>query len=161
MSIDPLLQLLRSSGRLPVTELAERLSLPEDEVRARLEAWEKDGTILGFQAVVNQELTGDQKVSAFIEVKISPEKEGGFDRMARRIAKFEQVSSCHLLSGGYDLLLLVEGSDLMEVARFVSEKLSSMEGVISTATHFRLKTYKELGLDFNGEDDPDRLPVSA
>ena len=111
--------------------------------------------------MVNQELTGDQKVSAFIEVKISPEKEGGFDRMARRIAKFEQVSSCHLLSGGYDLLLLVEGSDLMEVARFVSEKLSSMEGVISTATHFRLKTYKELGLDFNGEDDPDRLPVSA
>jgi DNA-binding Lrp family transcriptional regulator len=161
MSIDPLLQLLRSSGRLPVTELAERLFLPEDEVRARLEAWEKDGTILGFQAVVNQELTGDQKVSAFIEVKISPEKEGGFDRMARRIAKFEQVSSCHLLSGGYDLLLLVEGSDLMEVARFVSEKLSSMEGVISTATHFRLKTYKELGFDFNGEDDPDRLPVSA
>lgn len=161
MSIDPLLQLLRTSGRLPVAELAERLSLSEDEVRARLAAWEKDGTILGFQAVVNQEQTGDQKVSAFIEVKISPEKEGGFDRMARRIAKFDQVASCYLLSGGYDLLLVVEGADLMEVARFVSEKLSSMEGVISTATHFRLKTYKETGFDFNGEDDPDRLPVTA
>ena len=161
MSMDPLLQLLQSSGRQSVPELAEQLSLSEDEVQARLAGWEKDGTILGYQAVVNAELAGDQQVSAFIEVKISPEREGGFDRMARRIAKFDQVTSCYLLSGGYDLLLVVEGNDLLEVARFVSEKLSSMGGVISTATHFRLKTYKENGFDFHGEDDPDRLPVTA
>jgi DNA-binding Lrp family transcriptional regulator len=161
MSIDPLLQLLRSDGRLTVPELAERLSLSEDEVQRRIAAWEEDGTILGYQAVVNPVPAGDERVSAFIEVKISPEKEGGFDRMARRIAKFDQVASCYLLSGGYDLLLVVEGDGLMAVASFVSEKLSSMEGVISTATHFRLKTYKEIGFDFNGEDDPERLPVSA
>lgn len=161
MSMDPLLQLLQGSGRQSVPELAEQLSLSEDEVRTRLAGWEEDGTILGYQAVVNAELAGDQQVSAFIEVKISPEREGGFDRMARRIAKFDQVTSCYLLSGGYDLLLVVEGNDLLEVARFVSEKLSSMGGVISTATHFRLKTYKENGFDFNGEDDPDRLPVTA
>ena len=161
MSMDPLLQLLQSSGRQSVPELAEQLSLSEDEVQARLAGWEKDGTILGYQAVVNAELAGDQQVSACVEVKISPEREGGFDRMARRIAKFDQVTSCYLLSGGYDLLLVVEGNDLLEVARFVSEKLSSMGGVISTATHFRLKTYKENGFDFHGEDDPDRLPVTA
>jgi len=161
MSIDPLLQMLRSNGRLTVAQLAERLSLAEDEVERRIAGWEADGTILGYQAVVNPEPAGDQKVSAFIEVRVTPEKGGGFDRMARRIAKFDQVASCYLLSGGYDLLLVVEGEGLMEVARFVSEKLSSMEGVISTATHFRLKTYKETGFDFNGEDDPERLPVSA
>lgn len=159
MSIDPILELLRRSGRHSVAELAERLGLSEEEVQERIAGWEKDGTILGYQAVVDPEAAGDQGVSAFIEVRITPEREGGFDRMARRIAKFDQVASCYLLSGGYDLLLVVEGKDLMEVARFVSERLSSMEGVISTGTHFRLKTYKENGFGFDGEDDLERLPV--
>ena len=95
-----------------------------------------------------------------IEVKLTPERDGGFDRLAARIAKFDQVLSCYLMSGSYDLLLVVEGEDLMEVARFVSEKLSTMEGVLSTATHFRLKTYKENGFAFGGDEDPERLPVA-
>ena len=160
MSIDPLLQLLRRQARHSHQELAELLSLSEGEVRERLAAWEKNGTILGYQAVINPEQAGDDDVSAFIEVKVTPERGGGFDRLAMRIARFDQVVSCYLASGGYDLMVVVEGSDLREVARFVSEKLSTMDGVISTATHFRLKTYKENGFIFGESSGPERLAVS-
>ena len=110
--------------------------------------------------MVDSAQTAHAAVVGIIEVKLTPEREGGFDRLARRIARFDQVVSCYLMSGGYDLLLSVEGGDLMEVARFVSEKLSTMEGVLSTATHFRLKTYKENGFAHGGDDDPERLPVA-
>jgi DNA-binding Lrp family transcriptional regulator len=160
MSIDPLLQLLRRQARHSHQELAELLSLSEGEVRERLATWEKNGTILGYQAVINPEQAGDDDVSAFIEVKVTPERGGGFDRLAMRIARFDQVVSCYLASGGYDLMVVVEGSDLREVARFVSEKLSTMDGVISTATHFRLKTYKENGFIFGETSGPERLAVS-
>lgn len=160
MSIDPLLQLLRHNARHSHTELAELLALSESEVRARIQGWERDGTIAGYHAVVDPERAGDQDVSAFIEVKVTPERGGGFDRLAMRIARFDQVASCYLASGGYDLMVVVEGSDLREVARFVSEKLSTMEGVISTATHFRLKTYKENGFVFGHIDHPERLAVA-
>jgi DNA-binding Lrp family transcriptional regulator len=160
MSIDPLLQLLRRSGRFSEAELAERLSRTEAEVRERIEGWEQDGTILGYQAVVDSAKTGDADVVGIIEVKLAPERGGGFDRLARRIAKFDPVVSCYLMSGSYDLLLVVEGKDLMEVARFVSETLSTTEGILSTATHFRLKTYKENGFAFEGDEDPQRLPVA-
>lgn len=160
MSIDPLLQLLRRQARHSHQELAELLSLTEEEVRTRISAWEKNGTILGYQAVIDTEQAGDDDVSAFIEVKLTPERGGGFDRLAMRIARFEQVVSCYLASGGYDLMVVVEGSDLREVARFVSEKLSTMDGVLSTATHFRLKTYKENGFVFEETAAPERLAVS-
>lgn len=160
MAHDPLLQMLRVCGRESVAEIAEKLSLSEDEVMERIAAWEADGTILGYQAVVDASSKGSKMVSAFIEVKVTPERGGGFDHLAERIARFHQVASCYLLSGGYDLLLVVEGKDLMEVAEFVSGKLSSMDGVLSTATHFRLKTYKENGFGFHGSEDPERLPVS-
>jgi DNA-binding Lrp family transcriptional regulator len=93
-------------------------------------------------------------------VKVTPERGGGFDRLAMRIARFDQVVSCYLASGGYDLMVVVEGADLREVARFVSEKLSSLDGVISSATHFRLKTYKENGFVFDRESSTERLAVS-
>ena len=160
MSIDPLLQLLRLKARYTHKELAETLSLTEDDVRARIAAWEKDGTIAGYQAVVDPDRAGDDDVSAFIEVKLTPERGGGFDRLALRIARFDQVTSCYLASGGYDLMVVVEGTDLREVARFVSEKLSTMDGVLSTATHFRLKTYKENGFLFEETDAPERLSVA-
>ena len=160
MSIDPLLALLRSKARHTHKELGEILSLTEDEVRARIADWEKDGTIVGYQAVIDPERAGDQDVSAFIEVKLTPERGGGFDRLALRIARFEQVASCYLASGGYDLMVVVEGTDLREVARFVSERLSTMDGVLSTATHFRLKTYKENGFLIEGNDEPERLAVT-
>ena len=160
MSNDPLLKLLRRNGRSSDAELAERVYLSGDEVQEQIAAWEADGTVLGYQAVVDSAKTGQATVVGIIEVKLTPEREGGLDRLAARIAKFDQVLSCYLMSGGYDLLLVVEGEDLMEVARFVSEKLSTMEGVLSTATHFRLKTYKENGFAFGGDEDPERLPVA-
>ena len=160
MSIDPLLQLLRRQARHSHQELAELLSLSEEEVGSRIAAWEKNGTILGYQAVIDSDQAGDNDVSAFIEVKLTPERGGGFDRLAMRIARFEQVVSCYLASGGYDLMVVVEGGDLREVARFVSEKLSTMDGVLSTATHFRLKTYTENGFVFEEMSAPERLAVA-
>lgn len=160
MSTDPLLQLLRSKARYSHEQLAELLSVSPDQVNVRIAAWEKDGTILGYQAVVDPERADGDSVSAFIEVKVTPERGGGFDRLAMRIARFDQVVSCYLASGGYDLMVVVEGSDLREVARFVSEKLSTLDGVLSTATHFRLKTYKENGFLFDQEARAERLAVS-
>ena len=151
MTNDSLLKILRRNGRSSSADLAERASLSEEVVETQISAWEADGTVLGYQAVVDQARTGHAAVVGIIEVKLTPEREGGFDRLATRIAKFDQVLSCYLMSGAYDLLLVLEGQDLMEVARFVSEKLSTMEGVLSTATHFRLKTYKENGFAFDAE----------
>jgi DNA-binding Lrp family transcriptional regulator len=160
MSTDPLLELLRRNARFSHQEIADLLSSDETAVTDRIEAMEKDGTILGYHAVINPDAAGDTSVSAFIEVKLTPERGGGFDRLAMRIARFDQVVSCYLASGGYDLMVVVEGSDLREVARFVSEKLSSLDGVLSTATHFRLKTYKENGFIFEAEVSPERLAVA-
>jgi DNA-binding Lrp family transcriptional regulator len=160
MSSDPLLQLLRRKARISDKDLADLLSSTPEAIAARVAAWEADGTILGYHAVIDPEATGDNSVSAFIEVKVTPERGGGFDRLAMRVARFDQVVSCYLASGGYDLMVVVEGGDLREVARFVSEKLSSLDGVISTATHFRLKTYKENGFVFERESNVERLAVS-
>lgn len=155
-----LLNILRRKARASLQELADLTSSSESDVAAKISAWEKDRTILGYHAVTNEEAIGDTSVSAFIEVRLTPERGGGFDRLAMRIARFDQVVSCYLASGGYDLLVVVEGHDLREVARFVSEKLSSLDGVLSTATHFRLKTYKENGFLFDQEPETERLPVS-
>jgi DNA-binding Lrp family transcriptional regulator len=160
MSTDPLLQLLRTKARYSHQELADLLASTSEQVSARIAAWERDGTILGYQAVVDPEKADADSVSAFIEVKVTPERGGGFDRLALRIARFDQVTSCYLASGGYDLMVVVEGGDLREVARFVSEKLSTLDGVLSTATHFRLKTYKENGFIFESEAASERLAVS-
>ncbi|NJM38178.1 MAG: Lrp/AsnC family transcriptional regulator [Akkermansiaceae bacterium] len=160
MTHDPLLQLLRRKARLCNQELAELLACDKAAVAAKVAAWEQDGTVLGYHAVINPDAAGDTAVSAFIEVKVTPERGGGFDRLAMRIARFDQVVSCYLASGGYDLMVVVVGADLREVARFVSEKLSSLDGVISTATHFRLKTYKENGFLFEPDSTTERLIVS-
>jgi DNA-binding Lrp family transcriptional regulator len=157
---DPLLKLLKSKARFSNTELAEALSLQVDAVNDQISQWEGDGTILGYQAVIDDEKAGEMGVAAFIEVKLTPERGGGFDRLAMRIARFDQVSSCYLTSGGYDLMVVVEGQGLRDVAQFVSEKLSTLDGVLSTATHFRLKAYKENGFIFETEEPEGRLPVS-
>ncbi len=160
MSTDPLLELLRRKARFSHQELADLLSLDTETVTSRVAGWEQDGTILGYHAVIDPEIAGDTAVSAFIEVKVTPERGGGFDRLAMRIARFDPVVSCYLASGGYDLMVVVEGKDLRDVARFVSEKLSTLDGVLSTATHFRLKTYKENGFVFEREIHPERLAVA-
>ena len=160
MSTDPLLELLRRKARFTHQQLADLLSLDQEAVAHRITTWENTGVICGYHAVIDAEAAGDTAVSAFIEVKVTPERGGGFDRLAMRIARFDQVVSCYLASGGYDLMVVVEGGDLREVARFVSEKLSSLEGVLSTATHFRLKTYKENGFTFERDVSPERLAVA-
>jgi len=157
---DPLLTLLGTKARFSNQELAEHLSLSSEEVGDRITAWEKDGTILGYQAVIDNDKAGELGVSAFIEVRVTPERGGGFDRLAMRIAKFDQVDSCYLASGAYDLLVVVNGKDLRTVASFVSQKLSSLDGILSTATHFRLKAYKEKGFIFGKEESTTRLLVS-
>lgn len=158
--MDELIRLLKSNAHTPVSDLAKELKTSEDDVRARIETFEKDGTILGYQAIVDPEKAGNGSVTAVIEVKITPERGGGFDRLASRIAKFNQVQSCYLMSGGYDLLVVVEGPNLQEIAKFIAEKLSTIKGVLSTATHFRLKTYKELGTLMHREPRAQRLAVA-
>ena len=159
-SMDPLLDLLQKNARYSTAELAELLTLDEEAVAARIRELESGGEILGYHAVIEPEKAGDTGVVAFIDVKITPERDGGFDHLARRIARFEQVSNCFLMSGGYDLSVVVEGRDLREVAGFVAQKLSTMEGVLSTVTHFQLKVYKKNGFMAEKDPDPDRLAVT-
>lgn len=158
--MDALLEMLQKDARLSTSQLAERLGKSEAEIVQMLADAVEAGTILGFHAVVDPDKAEKYSVSAFIEVKLTPERDGGFDRLAQRIAKFDQVTSCFLMSGGYDLAVIVEGSDLRDVARFVSEKLSTIEGVLSTATHFQLKVYKHSGFLASGHTADERLSVS-
>ena len=158
--METLLRLLQQDANTSREDLARLLNLSVEETNARIAAFEKEGVIRGYQAIVDRERLDKNTVTAFIEVRITPERGGGFDRIAHRIAKFDQVVSCYLISGGYDLLVVVEGGSLREVASFVSEKLSTIESVISTATHFRLKTYKENGALLTSDLPEDRLPVS-
>jgi DNA-binding Lrp family transcriptional regulator len=158
--METLLRLLQQDATVSREDLARQLNLSLEEVQARIAALEKDGVIRGYQAIVDRERLDQNTVTAFIVVRITPERGGGFDRTAQRIAKFDQVVSCYLISGGYDLLVVVQGGSLREVASFVSEKLSTIESVISTATHFRLKAYKENGALLTNEAPEERLPVS-
>jgi DNA-binding Lrp family transcriptional regulator len=159
-AMDPLLKLLRENASLRPADLARMLNMPEADVTARIKAYEASQVILGYRSVLNEEQLGLEIVRAVIEVKITPERGGGFDRLAARIAKYNEVISCYLMSGGYDLLVIVEGETLREVASFVSEKLATIQGVLSTATHFMLKPYKEQRFLMTREVPDQRLPVS-
>ena len=158
--MDSLLKLLHDNAALKPAQLGAMLNLPEPDVAAKIKAYEADHVILGYRTILNEEKLGVDIVRAVIEVKITPEREGGFNRLAERIAKYDEVRSCYLMSGGYDLLVVVEGDNLREVATFVSEKLATIQGVISTATHFMLKPYKEQGVLMSHEHNEDRLAVS-
>ena len=141
-----LISLLQQNARASTEDLAKELNTTEAAVEQKIADLERDGVLLGYLAVVDRAKMGGNSVTATIEVRITPEREGGFDRLAVRISKFAEVQSCYLMSGGYDLLVVVQGETLQEVAAFISEKLSTIKGVISTATHFRLKSYKENGV---------------
>jgi DNA-binding Lrp family transcriptional regulator len=158
--MDPLLKLLRENAALKPAQLGAMLNLSETEVAKRIRAYEAGGVILGYRTVINEEQLGLDTVRAVIEVKITPERGGGFDRLAERIAKYDEVRSCHLMSGGYDLQVVVEGTNLRQVATFVSEKLATLQGVLSTATHFMLRPYKEHGILMKREQNEERLPVT-
>ena len=158
--MDELLKLLRNNAALKPDQLAGMLNTTEQDIVGQIATYEKDEVILGYRAVINEDKLDIEVVRAVIEVKITPEREGGFDHIALRISKFDEVQSCYLMSGGYDLLVVVEGRDLRAVSTFVAEKLATMTGVISTATHFILKPYKELGVLMAGEYNDKKLAVS-
>ncbi len=155
-----LVEILERNALTPREDLARMLNLSVEEVEQAIARLEAEGIVLGYQAIINHEKWDTDLVRAMIEVKITPERDGGFDRVASRIAKFEEVQTCYLMSGGYDLLITVEGRNLREVASFVAEKLSTIEAVQSTATRFRLKTYKENGTFHHFEQTAERLSVS-
>ena len=158
--MEPLLKLIRENAGWKSAELAAMLNLSESEIAARIKRYETEHVILGYRAILNEEKLGTEAVRAVIEVRITPERGGGFDRLAERIARYSEVESCYLMSGGYDLLVMVQGTNLREVATFVSEKLATIQGVISTATHFLLKPYKEQGVLMKVELNDERLAVT-
>ena len=159
-AMDALLKLLRKNAALSTGDLAAVLELSEDEIRDRIHQAQADGDILGYQAILSDEATGRDKVQAVIEVKLTPERGGGFDRLADRISKYDEVKSCYLMSGSYDVLVIIDGNSLHKVASFVAEKLATIQGITSTATHFLLKRYKENGVMIGGAEEVERLAVS-
>ncbi|WP_238523532.1 Lrp/AsnC family transcriptional regulator [Candidatus Methylacidiphilum infernorum] len=157
--LNDIVRLLESNARLDIVDIASALGISVDEAARLLADLEKEKFILAYKTIFDPEKIQRKPVRAVIEVKITPERGGGFDKLSRRIAGFEEVTSCFLMSGAYDLLVFLEGESLKEVALFVSEKLATLPGVISTATHFMLKTYKEQGIIFSSPTHS-RLPIS-
>lgn len=157
---DRILALLRSNARQSSAEIARQLNLSEADVAKTIADMETEGTIRGYTAIVANNAPGSEnRVKAIIEVKVSPNRDGGFDRVAWRIAKFPEVTDLFLLSGSYDLLLTVEGDSLQQVANFVSAKLATIDGVISTSTGFQLKKYKESNLIMQSDEEYERLKI--
>ena len=148
-----ILAILQEDGRYTPAKIAVMLDKSEEEVASAIAALEARGVIVKYTAIVNDERLSDDIVQALIEVKVSPQKTSGFDAIAEEIYRFDEVKSCYLMSGGYDLAVFIEGKNLREVARFVSERLSTLDEVQSTATHFILKKYKIEGTITDTEDE--------
>ena len=159
--MNPLIKLLLEGGGLTTAQMAQVLNMPEAEINRQLDQLKKERILLGWRPVLSLDREEDGSVRAVIEVRITPERGGGFNRLAERISKFDEVESCYLMSGGFDLLVFVNGASLQKVAAFVSEKLSTIEGVLSTATHFLLRSYKEAGFLMEGKvEENERLKVA-
>ena len=154
------LDLLREDCRLPLEKLAVMLGVSTEEVAETIDSLERRRVILHYAPTINWELTDRERVEAMIQVSVTPQRDMGFDAVARRIYRFEEVKSVYLMSGGYDLLVLVEAKSLKELALFVSSKLSTLEMVTGTQTSFVLKRYKEEGVIFDGSQSDNRLVVS-
>jgi DNA-binding Lrp family transcriptional regulator len=159
--MNPVLKLLIEGGHLTVAQMAQIAGLPEAEINKHLDQLKKERIFLGWRPVLDLSRESAAAVRAVIEVKITPERGGGFNRLADRISRFDEVESCFLMSGAYDLLIFVTGPSLQKVAAFVSEKLSTIEGVLSTSTHFMLRSYKEGGFLIDAPADASsRLKVT-
>ena len=156
-----LLHLLQQDCRMPLEKLAVMLGQPMDTVAGMIDDMEGRGIILRYSPVINWDKTDRERVEAMIEVRVTPQRGEGFDAIAKRIYRFDEVKTVYLMSGAYDLLLLVEAHTLKELAFFVSTKLSTLETVTGTATHFVLKRYKSDGVIFEGNNQDKRLVVTA
>ncbi|MBQ8394999.1 MAG: Lrp/AsnC family transcriptional regulator [Clostridia bacterium] len=156
-----ILKLLTEDARLGVKKLAAMLSTDEETVKSTVADLEKKGVIVKYSAIVNSEKAEDALVEALIEVKVTPKKKEGFDGIAKQIASFPEVKAVYLMSGAYDLAVFIEDKTLQQVSRFVSERISTFDGVLSTATHFILKKYNIEGTLTEREDEDYRLSIQA
>jgi DNA-binding Lrp family transcriptional regulator len=157
--MEEILEILENNSRLTEEQIAVMLNKSVEEVKALIKKLEEDNIILGYKTLVNWEKTDKESVTALIEVKVTPQRGQGFDKVAERIYRYPEVQSCYLMSGGFDLMVLIEGKTMKEVALFVAEKLAPLESVLSTATHFVLKKYKDKGTVYEEDERDDREAV--
>ncbi|MBU5317807.1 Lrp/AsnC family transcriptional regulator [Clostridium bornimense] len=157
--MEEILEILEKNSRYTDEQIAVMVGKSVEEVRDAIREYEEKSIIAGYTTLVNWENTGKETVTALIEVKITPQRGEGFDKVAERIYKFPQVKACYLMSGGFDLTVIVEGKTMKEVAMFVSSKLAVQEHVLSTATHFVLKKYKDHGMMFKEKKLDDREAI--
>ena len=154
--MDKLLKLMCKNSQFSTAELAAMLGEPEDYIKAQIKEYENKGVIKGYQAIVNWEDMDDSFVEALIELRVAPKKETGFDDIAEMCMAFDEVESVYLMAGVYDLALIVRGQTMQDIAMFVAKKLSTIDGVLSTGTHFIMRRYKDRGVNLtssNGEKD--------
>lgn len=154
--MNDILNLIENDARLTNEQIAVMLGKEQGEVRGMIERCEADGVILGYRAVIDWDKTDREYATAFIEVKITPQRDRGFDRIAERIYRYPEVKSLYLMSGSYDLACIIEGRTMKEVAYFVAQKLAPLEDVIATATHFVLRKYKSDGVIFGAVEEDTR-----
>ena len=157
---EQLLKIIEKNSRIDLKELAVLLGVEEIDVVNEMAAMEADGTICGYHTLINWENTSIETVSALIEVRVTPQRGQGFDSIAERIYNYPEVNSVYLISGAYDLLVTLEGKSLKEVSNFVSDKLSTLDTVLSTATHFILKKYKDHGTILERKNTDERLKLT-
>lgn len=155
-----LLKLIEKNSKIATTDLSKMLEVSEADVLNELAELEKEHIICGYLTLIDWDKTNAEKVIGLIEVKVTPQRGQGFDRIAERIYNYPEVSSVYLISGAYDLLVTLEGSSLKEIAEFVSDKLSTLDTVLSTATHFILKKYKDHGIIFDSKHEDEREAIS-
>lgn len=158
--MDKLLSLIERNPRLTDAEMAVMLGMSEEAVKEQIEEYEASGVIKGYRAMIDKDKADSQTVTALIEIKVQPKFAHGFDDVAKRISELEEVESVYLMSGGFDLCCMVSDKSFQEVAMFVAKRLSPMESVVSTATHFILKKYKEQGVFFTEASKDDRGNIS-
>ena len=155
-----LLKIIEKNSKVAVTELSKMLSVSEADVLNEMAELEKEHVICGYLTLIDWDKTDEEKVTGLIEVKVTPQRGQGFDKIAERIYNYPEVSSVYLISGAYDLLVILEENSLKDIAQFVSDKLSTLEAVLSTATHFILKKYKEHGIVFDNRHEDEREAIS-
>ncbi len=157
---DKILRAIEKNSKVTPDELAIMLGASKEEVEETIKGMEEEGIICGYPTLIDWDRITPDKLTALIEVKVTPQRGEGFDKIAERIYKFEEVESVYLMSGGFDLTVIIRGRSMTEVARFVSEKLAPMEAILSTATHFVLRRYKENGIVMKQESKEERMIIS-
>ena len=157
---EQILRLLEKNSRIDIKEIAILVGKTEAEVANEIAQMEKEGIIRGYYTLINWDNTNDERVSALIEVKVTPQRGIGFDKIAERISKFDEVKSVYLMSGGFDFTVILEEKTMKEIAQFVTSKLSTLDEVLNTATHFVLKKYKDYGVTMMEEHKDERMLVT-